>query len=403
MPDFYQTGIITTLHYLGTGDVTKLERELVEDSEVDPIALVIPSLASEMEGPALAGIVQELAKVPYLNQVVIALDRATEQEFLRAREFFKSLPQPLRLVWIDGPRIQALYRKLDAQNISAGPPGKGRGVWTGIGYVLADQTCRTIAIHDADIVTYNRGMLARLCYPVVNPALSYEYAKGFYARVTDRMHGRVTRLFFTPLIRTLLKFVGYHPYLVYLDSFRYPLAGEFVLDVELARAVRIPSDWGLEIGFLGEVYRNVAVRRICEVDIAQSYEHKHQPLDATDQTQGLMKMAIDIAKSLFRTLAQEGATICSEGFFRSLRAAYLRAAEDQIARYAHDAAINGLHFDRHSEALATEAFAKAIQLAAVEVLEDPLGTPLISNWARVDSAIPTFLDELLEAVESDNA
>jgi hypothetical protein len=70
MPDFYQTGIITTLHYLGTGDVTKLERELVEDSAVDPIALVIPSLASEMEGPALAGIVKELTKVPYLNQVV---------------------------------------------------------------------------------------------------------------------------------------------------------------------------------------------------------------------------------------------------------------------------------------------------------------------------------------------
>jgi glucosyl-3-phosphoglycerate synthase len=113
-------------------------------------------------------------------------------------------------------------------------------------------------------------------------------------------------------------------------------------------------------------------------------------------------MAIDIAKSLFRTLAQEGITV-SDGFFHSLRSAYLRMAQDQIARYDHDAAINGLQFDRHSEGIAVEAFAKAIQLAAAEVLEDPLGMPLISNWARVDSAIPGFLDDLYEAVDSDNA
>jgi glucosyl-3-phosphoglycerate synthase len=78
-------------------------------------------------------------------------------------------------------------------------------------------------------------------------------------------------------------------------------------------------------------------------------------------------------------------------------------AQDQIARYDHDAAINGLLFDRHSEGSAAEAFANAIQVAATEVLEDPLGTPLIPNWARVDSAIPTFLDGLYEAVETDNA
>jgi len=400
--DFYQTGVITTLHRLGRRDVAELEVELARHAQRDPIALILPCLVQEMDGPALPGIVRELAAVPYLDRIVVALDRAGEAEFRRARAFFAALPQRTRILWVDGPRVSALLRRLEAERIGAGAPGKGRSVWIAFGYVLADGRCRRIALHDADILTYSREMLARLCYPVVSPSLSYEYAKGYYARVTDRMHGRATRLYITPLVRTLLRFVGYQPYLAFLDSFRYPLAGEFALDAELARVVRIPSDWGLEIGFLSEVYRNVALRRICEVDIADVYEHKHQVLDRAQPGAGLMKMAVDIAKSLFRSLAQEGVPL-SEGFFRSLRVAYLRAAQDQVARYAHDAAINGLAFDRHVEGTAVEAFAQAIELAAREVLEDPLGTPLIPQWNRVIAAVPDVLAELYDAVEQDNA
>jgi glucosyl-3-phosphoglycerate synthase len=189
--------------------------------------------------------------------------------------------------------------------------------------------------------------------------------------------------------------------LVFLDSFRYPLAGEFAITTDLARVIRIPGDWGLEVGILGEVFRNCAVRRVCEVDICDRYEHKHQPLSAEDPSKGLVKMAVDIAKSLFRTLAAEGVVI-SDGFFKTLKATYLRSAQDTIQRYAHDAAINGLIFDRHEEGIAVEAFAIAIEIAAKQVLEDPLGMPLIPNWSRVTSAIPDFLERLKQAVEEDN-
>jgi glucosyl-3-phosphoglycerate synthase len=113
-------------------------------------------------------------------------------------------------------------------------------------------------------------------------------------------------------------------------------------------------------------------------------------------------MAVDIAKSLFVTLAQEGIEI-SEGFFRTVRASYLRAAQDQVRRYADDAAINHLRFDRHAEGTAVEIFAKAIELAAGEVFRDPLGSPTIPQWARVTSALPDVLDELSAAVEADNS
>jgi glucosyl-3-phosphoglycerate synthase len=170
---------------------------------------------------------------------------------------------------------------------------------------------------------------------------------------------------------------------------------------DVARVNRIPWDWGLEVGSLAEVYRNYSPRRVCQVDIAENYDHKHQILSENDPEKGLLKMTIDICKSIFRTLASEG-SVFSEGFFKSLSVAYLRQAEDTILRYEADAAINGLEFDRHEEAKAVEAFTRGIILAAQAFMENPMGTPLIPNWNRVISAIPGILDMLKKAVDEDN-
>ncbi len=78
MGDFYQNGIITTLHNLVRRPVEELEAELMSFRKTRPMSLVLPSLYSELEGPALKNIVHELGKVPYLDQVVIGLDRAHE-------------------------------------------------------------------------------------------------------------------------------------------------------------------------------------------------------------------------------------------------------------------------------------------------------------------------------------
>jgi glucosyl-3-phosphoglycerate synthase len=195
--------------------------------------------------------------------------------------------------------------------------------------------------------------------------------------------------------------VGPHRFLLFLDSFRYPLSGEFCMIADLARVNRIPWDWGLEVGSLAEVYRNYSPRRVCQVDIAATYEHKHQILSADDQSKGLTKMTVDICKSIFRTLASEG-VIFSEGLFKSLSVSYLRQAEDTIMKYEADAAINGLQFDRHEEAKAVDAFTHAIATASRIFMENPLGTPLIPNWNRVTSAIPDMLEMVKKAVDEDN-
>jgi glucosyl-3-phosphoglycerate synthase len=304
------------------------------------------------------------------------------------------------VLWINGPGFGCLKSLIEGNGLPLGPGGKGLSCWFAYGFILARGESQVIALHDCDILTYSRELLARLCYPVANSNLGYQFCKGFYSRVTTRMHGRVTRLLFTPLIRALQAIVGRHPLLVYLDSFRYALSGEFSMRADLARVNRIPSDWGLEVGVLAEVYRNCALKGIAQVEICENYDHKHQQLSVDNPDAGLLKMGIDITSNLFRTIASEGIML-SSGLLNTLLAKYVKSAENSVARYYADAMINGLDFDRHEEETAVDAFTKGIRIAAQRFMEDPLGAPLIPNWNLVTSAFPDFLDRMIEIVSAD--
>ncbi len=346
MSDFFQTGAIATLHRLGRADVKGLETELCGFAEETPIALVLPCHAKELGTRALRLIVRELKGVTYLKQIIVGVDQANLRQWKRARRLFAQLPQKPVLLWNNGPRLLRLFKQLEEADLTIGPPAKGRNVWTCFGYVLASEEARMVAVHDCDINTYNRELLARLCYPVAHPSMGFDFCKGYYARYTNKLNGRVMRLMLTPLIRSLKSILGLHPFLVYMDSFRYPLAGEFSLDLDLVRRNRIPADWGLEVGLLADVFRNSAAKGICQVELCENYDHKHQELSARDAERGLNKMAVDIAKSIFRTMAAEGIKMDS-GLFDTLLSAYVRQAEDALRQYAADAAINRLILDRH--------------------------------------------------------
>jgi len=400
MSDYFQNGVITTFHKLGEVKIKQLEGELKEFTKRRPVALILPSLYREFASGALQNIMKILKNTTYFNQIVLCLDRANAEQFKKVKNHFAPYKRFI-IVWNDGPRMRRIYKSLEANNLTPGKTGKGRAVWIALGYVLAGGKSRVIAFHDCDIVNYTRAMVARLCYPVTTPHSEFEFCKGFYSRYTTKMYGRATRLFFTPFIRALEKILGYLPFLVYMDSFRYALAGEIAMRRDLAMALRIPSDWGLEVGTLAEVYRNVAANRICQVDIAETYEHKHQPLDPSDPELGVLKMTVDIAKSIFRNLALEGVEF-SLGFFKTLSNIYLKEAQETVIRYENDAAINGLQFDRHEESICVEAFADGIKIAGEIFWENPSTSPLIPNWHRVTAAVPNMFDMLLDAVKLDN-
>jgi glucosyl-3-phosphoglycerate synthase len=405
MADFHQGGAITTLHRLGRPDVARLEGQLLRYSRVRPIALVLPCLHSELRGPGLKGIVDTLRGVKYLRQIVVSLSGTEDRlEYEEVRDFFEGVTTldgaAPTLLWHSGPRVRALYHRLGEEGLDPGTGGKGWATWIAYGYVLATNVSRVIAVHDCDIRTYDRELLARLCFPTANPNLHYEFAKGYYGRVTDRLYGRVTRLFMTPLLGAMQAVLGSHPLLDYLESFRYPLAGECSITTDLARINRIPSDWGLEVGTLVEVYRNCSPKRICQVELTENYDHRHKDLSEDDASRGLHRMVVDIASSLIRNLASYGVEF-DAGFLNTLTAAYRRTAQDAIAAYSDDAALNGLVFDRHEEELAVETFSRALRAAGLGFVRDPMEVPQIPNWSRVTSALPGFPDELAEAVEAD--
>ena len=402
MSDFFQNGNVSTLHNLTRRSVEDMEAELTSFGQRRPIGLVLPSLYSELSGPALENIVSELAKVPYLEQIVIGLDRANADEYAHAKDYFSRLPQNHVVLWHDGPRLTALDAELAEMGLAPPEPGKGRNVWYCFGYMLASRKVDVIGLHDCDIVTYERTMLARLLYPVVNPVFPYVFSKGYYPRINgDKLGGRVTRLLITPLLAALRKVCGDNSYLRFLDSFRYPLAGEFAMRSHVVADIRIPSDWGLEIGVLSEVRRNYSNRVIAQVDIADQYDHKHQEVSDDDAGKGLSRMSVDISKAIFRKLATDGEIFSAEKF-RTIKATYFREALDRIDSYYNDALMNGLTLDRHSEEAAVELFAQNIMLAGETYLSNPMETPFLPSWNRVNAASPDFLSRYAEAVRLDN-
>ncbi len=401
MSDFYQHGQITTLHDLGTADLGKLEGALEKGSEEHPLGLILPVTASDMRAAPFGRIIEQLQEVSYIDTVLVVLGVAPEKtDYRETCEIVGSLGDRARVMWTDGPRVQELQGELEEAGFRLGSPGKGRSVWLAFGYLLADPRLSAFVLHDCDIVNYNRLLLARLCMPMVHSSLDFEFCKAFYARVTDRMHGRVVRLLVSPLLDAFISMIGPDRFLSYLKSFRYPLSGEFAVTANLARSNRIPSDWGLEVGTLAEVFRNTSIKRVCQVDLCLPYEHKHQSLSLEDRSKGLMKMATDILTSIFRTMASRG-LVLENSHFRTLRSAYLRAAQDSIRKYHADALLNNLVYDRHMEEQAVEGFAERITAAGEVFAADPLGGESIPNWARVLAALPDFPKRLRAAVCAD--
>ncbi len=401
MPDFAQTGLVTTLHDLETARLDQIESLLCEITQDFAIGLILPVTASDMRAKPFSGIVEQLVDAKYVKTIAVTLGVAPSiEDYRETCKKVAPLGERAEVLWTDGPRFNAIYDKLVASEFNLSVPGKGRGAWTAFGYLLGDPSLKAFVLHDCDIVDYDRMILARLCLPMAHPSLDFEFCKAYYARATDRLHGRVVRLLVAPLLKALMLIHGDDPFLSYLASFRYPLAGEFAVTAGLARSNRIPCDWGLEIGTLAEVFRNTSVKRVCQVDLCRLYEHKHQSLSVDDPDKGLMKMAGDILTTVFRTLSSRG-MVLTEGHFTTLRSAYLRCAQDAIRQYHADALINVLAYDRHAEEHAIEAFADRVTAAGQEFYANPAGAEAIPNWARVLAAFPDLPNELRQAVRSD--
>jgi glucosyl-3-phosphoglycerate synthase len=398
MSDFHQVGPVTSLPRLRELPVEQLESSIRVLTPKFPVSLVIPMIPSEMDRPALARILDELSEVDYLHSLVISLNRADADDYRRASEFFARYPRKKVILWSESRAVQRLLAELQTKGLGVGGQGKGRACWLAIGLLLAEEKVDYLAFLDADIVNFKREMLARLVLPALDPIVDFDFVKAYYARFADRLYGRVTRLYLSPLLAAFTRLIGADPYIRYLSSFRYALSGEFAVQRDLASRMRLPSDWGLEIVTLFEALRHRAPVRICQVEVAECFEHKHNELSAEDASRGLNRMARDVGTHLLRTLAAAG-VVLSEGLLKSLVAAYQREAEDAVADSYGVAMINGLPYDRHQEEIEVQTFAAALRASIEEFQADPSGPPLVPNWSRVWAGVRDAGPLLLQAVE----
>lgn len=419
MADFHQEGIITTLHSLYEAFdqdeyLEGLEKKLVDYASHLNICLLLPCLYSELQTPqVLDPIVYDISQVEYLHSIVVALGGADYAQFQEARRYFSKLQtdkRDLKIVWVDGPGVQEILNRIREKDIATGVAGKGQSAWVALGYILGHEQADVIALHDCDIVTYNRLLLGRLIEPVANPNNDFEFCKGYYARISPSeraMKGRVTRLFVVPFVDAMMKIMrerGFNElenFFQYHRSFNYPLAGEFSFTSYLARGLNIAYDWGLEVSTLSEVYNKVITKKIAQVDLARNYEHKHQEMSRADAQRGLHRMVVDIAKFYLNYMRSHG-FVLDDATIDMILHTYYQNALAFIKSYSDDAEVNNLIYDRYSEEQAAHFF-RGFLWTAWEQSKGPQLSTQIPSWNRVLYTLPDIYDHVKYVVEKDNS
>jgi len=397
--DFVQENI-TTIHDF------RIDEKIIISSLQDiaserPMTLLIPILYEEIFGNSLENIIDHLNESPYLHRIIIALAADDEHKYKKVKDYFSSLVIPHIIIWCNGPTVTKVIEDLRDKGLDITDfSGKGKDTWIAIGVASLDSYA--IAMHDADIVSYTRHLPAKLFYPIVEPDLDFFFNKGYYARIDMEkliMYGRVYRLLLDPLLHSLLEKLHYESnFLKYLCAFKYPLSGEFGITSNLALNIRIPGDWGVEIGLLSEVYKNTALKRISQIDL-EFYEHKHRLISA-EGDDGISKMVKDITKTILRNLVEVDGVEINEACLQSVYVLYKRTAQNRIRQYHADAMCNSLNYNRHTEECMVEEFSKIMLSSGREYINDPSGL-LLPDWKRAISAMPDVRERIKDAALHD--
>ncbi len=363
-----------------------------------PSGVIIPILESDLKNQVLAGIVNELNECNYLKKVYIALAAKNQESYNEATKVFSAFKVPYEIIWCNHSRVNSVLEELKHTGLDVtGLRGKGKDVWIAMG--IASLELHAFVVHDADILHYTRMLPTKMLYPVIEPKLDFSFAKGYYARINlenKKMYGRITRLFMNPVLEAMQEKLEHRSrFISYLQGFSYPLSGEIAIYSDLAMRLRIPCDWGFEVGLLAELYRNASYERICEVDLG-FYDHKHKEVVGN----GLVKTAQDSLVTLLRTLTEMDGIEVSQPFLQSLQVMYRKIAQDKIRQYHADATCNNLDYDRHLEECSVDSLSEAIIAAGQRYVIDPAKTQMPS-WLRAKAAMPDVRERLREAATVD--
>jgi glucosyl-3-phosphoglycerate synthase len=399
MADFYQHAALATLHHLAVPEQEKRNEELKQWVKKRPVALLLPALFAEMERPALPSILEEVSGIDYIEDVVMSMNRmsASQQKVVEqiARRQLKG--KRLHLINNDSAEWQTIFKKINDENLGVFRQGKGTNIWSGLLYLTALKQHYGVVSHDTDIMNYTSSLLAKLTFPLVHPEMGYNFCKGYYSRVTDRLHGRLTRLFIFPLLAVLEELSPDSVYLKQIRAYRYPLSGEFSGNLEIMSELDLPSGWGLEVATLASISKGGI--EACQIDLGFHFEHRHRPLEnkLEDQT-GLIQAAREVVQALLYEYEKaEGCNIKKS--VEELQKRYQHKAEQWLVRYRHTALINGIHFDEFSENEAIQLFTNCLGKLEYNLKEKLIKPNGYKAPAQVFKSLPNLKAEVVDAVK----
>ena len=401
MPDFYQHARLPTLHHLAVTNTGEREAEIESWTACEPVALLLPALFAEFERPVLPKILSTVSRVPYVGQVIISVNGMNAEGLKKATALCRKnlADKPFSILWNDGPEASRLKQKMDDLGMPPFSPGKGSNVWLALLSLIAGDHSGIVVGHDTDISSYGRELLVKLSYPLVHPSMPYRFAKGYYGRVSGRLYGRVTRLMIFPLIQSFIEVMGTTPLLQHLESFRYPLAGEFAASMDALGRFSIPAGWGLEIAMLCDAHRHLKPEEICQVDIGSNFEHRHRRMDEEPEDArpdaGLLAAASEVATCLFTEILRDVDPLEGMAILAKVGERYKAKADEWVGRYEHVALLNGLEFHRSQEQYTVDLFASAITAitrdgASLRSRVQPMLPPAAGLLAEHPSLVPTI-------------
>lgn len=398
-----------------TDDFGKISTSMLEESFVymkeHPLYLFLPATYEDAQNSdvmehifAVLNDVQ--ANDASIDNIVLGLDAATEKkQFEEVKEKMKHIPNA-KVIWNDAPEIQELYQEFQKQGLPT-HSGKGRNMWTGLGYRYMTDRNSSFVTHDCDIKPdyYSREFIMSLITPILHPAFGeQDFTKAYYTRITPegdefKMSGRATRLLVYPFLDAVHENYGkisktILDYVDHLKSFKYPLSGEFAMRSNLANSLTIQPDWGLEIGSLNSLFQTRY--HISQVDLGL-YDHKHSSVSSDNPNGGLNKMAEDIVKTVFRklySLAEEAAM--DKDAFGNMMYDYRKFADDLIMKYKRVSASKGMIYDEIAEVEAKHVFRKAIKRAYNNFIADPEEVQSLPPWGSISHSKRKELVQIVE-------
>jgi glucosyl-3-phosphoglycerate synthase len=177
--------------------------------------------------------------------------------------------------------------------------GKGDAMWRALSGLNSELVC----FLDADTEDFS----AHFCLGLLGPLVCEEgvsFVKGCYRRpfvqgdvALPEGGGRVNHLMARPALEL------FYPQLA---EVRQPLAGEVAGRRELLTELPFATGYGVEIAMLIDVWREVGLDGIAQVDLDE-HRNRHQPLSA------LTPMAFTVLATIARRLEWEGRLLASSG------------------------------------------------------------------------------------------